>query len=95
MLHLPLVNDESEQTLGNQLFRALGLPLRGRWSERKPKLIGLMVQFGVKCLIVNDAHDLSLEHLIFIKELTDQRRLHYDYPLACAWSLPGGGARSR
>ena len=53
-------NDESEQALGNQLFTALGLTLRGRWSERKPKLMGSMVQFGVKCLIVDDAHDLSL-----------------------------------
>ena len=46
-------NDESEQALGNQLFTALGLPLRGRWSERKPKLMGAMVQFGVTCLIVD------------------------------------------
>ncbi len=74
-------NNEEEQALGNQLFTALGLPLRGRWSDRKPKLIGSMVQFGVKCLIVDDAQDLSLEHLMFIKELTDQGRLHYEYPL--------------
>jgi len=67
-------NDESEQALGNQLFTALGLPLRGRWSERKPKLMGSMVQFGVTCLIVDDAHDLSLAHLMDIKELTDQGR---------------------
>src|SRR5207249_7632620 len=38
-------NDESEQALGNQLCTALGMPLRGRWSERKPKLMGAMVQF--------------------------------------------------
>src|SRR6266700_981487 len=44
-------NDESEQALGNQLFTTLGLPLRGRWSERKPKLMGSMVQFGVNSLI--------------------------------------------
>jgi len=25
--------------LSNQLFTALGLPLRGRWSDRKPKLM--------------------------------------------------------
>jgi type II secretory pathway predicted ATPase ExeA len=74
-------NDESEQALGNYLFMALGLPLRGRWSERKPKLMGSMVQFGVKCLIVDGAHDLSLEHLMYIKELTDQGRLQYDHPL--------------
>ena len=84
-------NDESEQALGNQLFTALGLPLRGRWSERKPKLMGSMVQFGVTCLIVDDAHDLSLAHLMYIKELTDQGRLHYDYPLGLCLVTAGRG----
>jgi hypothetical protein len=84
-------NDESEHALGNQLFTALGLPLRGRWSERKPKLMGSMVQFGVKCLIVDDAHDLSLAHLMYIKELTDQGRLHYDYPLGLCLVTAGRG----
>lgn len=84
-------NDESEQALGNQLFTALGLPLRGRWSERKPKLMGSMVQFGVTCLIVDDAHDLSLTHLMYIKELTDQGRLHYDYPLGLCLVTAGRG----
>jgi hypothetical protein len=62
-----------------QLFTALGLPLRGRWSERKPKLMGSLVQFGTQCLIVDDAHDRSL--LMFLKELTDQGGLQYDHPL--------------
>src|SRR5579859_436126 len=84
-------NDDGEQALGNQFFTALGLPLRGRWSERKPKLIGSMVQFGVKCLVVDDAHDLSLEHLMYIKELTDQGRLHYDYPLGLCLVTAGRG----
>ena len=84
-------NDDSEQALGNQLFTALGLPLRGRWSERKPKLMGSMVQFGVTCLIVDDAHDLSLTHLMYIKELTDQGRLHYDYPLGLCLVTAGRG----
>src|SRR5437588_4216026 len=33
-------NNEDEQALGNQFFTALGLPLRGHWSDRKPKLMG-------------------------------------------------------
>jgi hypothetical protein len=74
-----------------QLFTALGLPLRGRWSDRKPKLMGSMVQFGVKCLIVDDAQDLSLEHLMFIKELTDQGRLHYGYPVGLCLVTAGRG----
>ena|SRR6266487_3665415 len=84
-------NNEDEQAIGNQLCTALGLSLRGRWSERKPKLMGSMVQFGVKCLIVDDAHDLSLEHLMFIKELTDQGRLHYDYPPGLCLVAAGRG----
>jgi hypothetical protein len=84
-------NNEEELALGNQLFTALGLPLRGRWSDRKPKLMGSMVQFGVKCLIVDDAQDLSLEHLMFIKELTDHGRLYYGYPLGLCLVTAGRG----
>lgn len=84
-------NNDEELALGNQLFTGLGLPLRGRWSERKPKLIGSMVQFGVKCLIVDDAQDLSLEHLMFIKELTDQGRLQHGYPLGLCLVTAGRG----
>src|SRR6266702_3334803 len=84
-------NNEDEMALGNQFFSALGLPLRGRWSDRKPKLIGAMVQFEVKCLIVDDAQDLSLEHLMFIKELTDQGRLQYNYPLGLCLVTAGRG----
>ncbi len=84
-------NNEEELALGNQLFTALRLPLRGRWSDRKPKLMGSMVQFGVKCLIMDDAQDLSLPHLMFIKELTDQGRLHYGYPLGLCLVTAGRG----
>ncbi len=84
-------NNEEEMALGNQLFTALGLPLRGRWSDRKPKLMGHLHQFGTQCLIVDDAHDLSLEHLMFIKELTDQGRLQYDHPLGLCLVAAGRG----
>src|SRR5215471_9941310 len=77
--------------LGNQLFTALGLPLRGRWSDRKPKLMGHLYQYGTECLIIDDAHDLSLEHLMFIKELTDQGRLQYDHPLGLCLVAAGRG----
>jgi hypothetical protein len=77
-------NTEEELALGNQLYASLGLPIRGWWSDRKPKLVGHLYQVGNECLIVDDAQDLSLEHLMFLKELTDQARLQYDHPLA-AW----------
>jgi hypothetical protein len=68
-------NDPKEQALGGYLLKALGLPVRGRWSERKFRLIDTIVRFGVECLIVDDAHDLSAQHLIFLKELTDHLAL--------------------
>jgi hypothetical protein len=74
-------NNEDEMALGNQFFTALGIPLRGRWCDRKPRLMGHLHQYGTECLVVDDAHDLSLEHLMFLKELTDQGRLQYDHPL--------------
>jgi len=84
-------NNDDEMALGNQLFTALGLPLRGRWSDRKPKLMGHLYQYGTECLIIDDAHDLSLEHLMFIKELTDQGRLQYDYALGLCLVAAGRG----
>src|SRR5450755_1156283 len=74
-----------------QLFAALGLKLTGRWRTRKPKLMGHLHQFGTKLLIVDDAHDLSLEHLMFIKEITDQGRLQYNYPLGLCLVAAGRG----
>jgi hypothetical protein len=74
-------NTEDEQALGDQFYTALGLPLRGQWRTRKPKFMGHLHQYGTECLIVDDAHDLSLEHLMLLKEVTDQGRLQYDHPL--------------
>jgi hypothetical protein len=53
--------------------------------------MGHLHQFGTKLLIVDDAHDLSLEHLMFLKELTDQGRLQYDYPLGLCLVTAGRG----
>lgn len=32
-------NNDDEQALGDQFFAALGVPIRGHWSTRKPKLM--------------------------------------------------------
>jgi len=74
-----------------QLYTALGLPLRGYWPTRKPKLMGHLHQYGTEFLVVDDAHDLSLKHLMFIKELTDQGRLQYDHPLGLCLVAAGRG----
>jgi hypothetical protein len=84
-------NIEDEQALGDQLFAALGLKLTGHWRTRKPKLMGHLHQFGTKLLIVDDAHDLSLEHLMFLKEITDQGRLQYNHPLGLCLVAAGRG----
>src|SRR6266852_2140752 len=84
-------NNDDEQALGDQLFTALGVPLRGHWSTRKPKLMGHLHQYGTECLIVDDAHDLSLEHLMLLKEVTDQGRLQYDHPLGLCLVAAGRG----
>jgi superfamily II DNA or RNA helicase len=40
-------NNDDEQALGDQFLAALGLPIRGHWSTRKPKLMGHLHQYGV------------------------------------------------
>ena len=84
-------NNEEEQALGDQFFTALGLPLRGHWRTRKPKLMGHLYHYGTECLVVDDAHDLSLEHLMLLKEVTDQGRLSYDHPLGLCLVAAGRG----
>ena len=74
--------------MGDQFFTALGLPLRGHWRTRKPRLTGHLHQYGTECLIVDDAHDLSLEHLMLLKEVTD---LQYNHPLGLCLVAAGRG----
>ena len=87
-------NDPREAALGNFLLTALGLGARGRWSEHKYLLFELLVQYGVECLVIDDAHDLSMPHLIFLKELTDQLQLSFpaQTPLGLCLVAAGRGA---
>src|SRR5947208_7309081 len=84
-------NNDDEQALGDQFLVALGVPIRGHWSTRKPKIMGHMHQSGTECLVVDDAHDLSMPHLMFLKEVTDQGRLQYDHPLGLCLVAAGRG----
>lgn len=65
-------NDPKEQALGDYLMQAMSLPTRGRWREQKHTLLYVLKSYGVECVIIDDAHDLSMQHLIFLKEITDQ-----------------------
>jgi hypothetical protein len=86
-------NDPREAALGNHLLTALGLSSRGRWNERKYLLFELLGQYGVECLVVDDAHDLSMPHLIFLKELTDHLFLAFpSHPLGLCLVTAGRGA---
>src|SRR6266702_3662749 len=86
-------NDSREAALGNHLLTALGLGARGRWNERKYLLFELLGQYGVECLVVDDAHELSMPHLIFLKELTDHLFLSFpSHPLGLCLVTAGRGA---
>ena len=86
-------NDPREAALGNLLLGALGVGARGRWSERKYLLYDLLGHYGVACLICDDAHDLSMPHLIFLKELTDHLFLAFPaHPLGLCLVTAGRGA---
>ena len=86
-------NDPREAAMGNLLLLAWGVGARGRWSERKYWLYDLLSQYGVECLMCDDAHDLSMPHLIFLKELTDHLFLAYpSHPLGLCLVTAGRGA---
>src|SRR5713226_9006991 len=87
-------NDPKEAALGNFLLTALGLGARGHWSERKYLLFELLIQYGVECLVIDDAHDLSMPHLIFFKELTDQLQLSFSQALGLCLVAAGRGPLS-
>lgn len=84
-------NIEDEQALGDQFFSALGVSLKGHWRTRKPKLMGHLHQYGTEFLIVDDAHDLSMPHLMLLKEVTDQGKLQYDHLLGVCLVAAGRG----
>ncbi|MBX7222829.1 MAG: TniB family NTP-binding protein [Blastocatellia bacterium] len=97
--HFPILavtapkNDPKEQGLGNYIMVAMNLPITGRWSEKKCALLQLLKIYGVECLIIDDAHDLSMQHLILLKEITDQLRLPpFDRPLGLCLVTAGRGA---
>jgi hypothetical protein len=41
------------------------------WYVRRVWLVHILASTGVECLIIDDAQDLTLAHLAFLKELTD------------------------
>ncbi len=87
-------NDPKEAALGNFLLTALGLGARGHWSERKYLLFELLIQYGVECLVIDDAHDLSMPHLIALSR-TDRSTPINPYPSYIGIMFSRGGTRSQ
>lgn len=75
--HLPLLairapkNEATEQTLGIALSAAFGVVPALPWYARRVWLVQMLASTGVECLLIDDAQDLTLAHLAFLKELTD------------------------
>src|SRR5215472_10152033 len=64
-------NDVREQGLVSALALAFGVLPTMSASFRRAWLVRMMAQTQVECLIIDDAQDLNLRHLAFLKELTD------------------------
>jgi hypothetical protein len=64
-------NAAPEQALGMALSTAFGRVATMGWYSRRLWLVQMLASAQVECLIIDDAQDLTLAHLAFLKELTD------------------------
>jgi hypothetical protein len=75
--HIPLLairapkNGGKDLALLMALCAAFGIVPAMPWYVRRAFLIHALAEAGVECLIIDDAQDLTLAHLAFLKELTD------------------------
>ena len=64
-------NAAPEQALGMALCAAFGILPNMPWYARRAWLVQAMAEAQVECIVIDDAQDLNLAHLAFLKELTD------------------------
>lgn len=64
-------NDAREQGLVTALASSFGVLPTMSAAFRRLWLVKMMASAQVECLIIDDAQDLNLRHLAFLKELTD------------------------
>ena len=77
------VNNNGEQALGIALAECLGVVPIAPWSRLRVWLVGQLVREHVQIIVMDDAHDLSIPHLKFLKELKDRLALPpYNHRLA-------------
>lgn len=75
--HMPVLairapkNGGTDLSLGMALSAEFGLLPTMPWQVRRTWLIQEMADVGTECIIIDDAQDLNLAHLAFLKELTD------------------------
>jgi AAA domain-containing protein len=64
-------NEAREQGLATALASSFGVLPTMSAAFRRIWLVKMMASTQVECLIIDDAQDLNLRHLAFLKELTD------------------------
>ncbi len=64
-------NGGTDQALGTAFCTIFGIVPAMPWYVRRAWLVQAMAEAGVECIIIDDAQDLNLAHLAFLKELTD------------------------
>jgi hypothetical protein len=75
--HIPVLvirapkNGGKDLAMGMALCAAFGIVPAMPWYVRRSWLIHALAEAEVQCLIIDDAQDLNLAHLAFLKELTD------------------------
>lgn len=75
-------NGTTEQALGQALSAAFGIVPHMPWYQKRSWLVQILASTQVECIIVDDAQDLSRQHLAYLKELTDNLAAPpYDRPI--------------
>ncbi len=75
--HMPILairaakNGGKDLALGMAFCAAFGLVPTMPWYVRRAWLVQAMADARVECIVIDDAQDLNLAHLAFLKELTD------------------------
>lgn len=64
-------NGGKDLALGMAFCAAFGAVPSMAWYVRRTWLVQAMAEATVECIIIDDAQDLDLAHLAFLKELTD------------------------
>ena len=64
-------NGGKDLAMGMALCAAFGIVPAMPWYVRRSWLVHALAEAEVQCLIIDDAQDLNLVHLAFLKELTD------------------------